>query len=90
MIVLETNRLRLRYLTLKDADFILDILNTPGFLDNIGDRGVRDWYQADKYIIEGPFASYQEHGFGLYLVELISTGEPIGLSGLVIPISIRS
>ncbi len=83
MIVLETNRLRLRYLTLKDAYFILDILNTPGFLDNIGDRGVRDQYQAEKYIIEGPLASYHEHGFGLYLVELISTGEPIGLSGLV-------
>ncbi|ACA86178.1 GNAT family N-acetyltransferase [Shewanella woodyi] len=83
MIVLETDRLRLRYLTLGDAAFILELLNTPGFLDNIGDRGVRDRYQAETYLIEGPIASYQEHGFGLYLVELKSTGERIGLSGIV-------
>lgn len=83
MIVLETSRLSLRHLTLMDAVFMLELLNTPGFLNNIGDRGVRDVYQAETYITEGPLASYQEHGFGLYLVELTKTGEPVGLSGLV-------
>ncbi|WP_394147014.1 GNAT family N-acetyltransferase [Shewanella atlantica] len=73
----------LRHLEMAHADFILNLLNTPGFLKNIGDRGVRDRLQAETYLLDGPLASYRQHGFGLYLVELKETGEPIGLCGLV-------
>ncbi|BAJ02648.1 GNAT family N-acetyltransferase [Shewanella violacea] len=83
MIVLETSRLILRHATLTDVEFILDLLNTPGFIDNIGDRGVRTLSHARSYLMDGPISSYQEHGFGLYVVELKSTQEPIGLCGLV-------
>lgn len=83
MIVLETSRLILRHAVLTDVEFILDLLNTPGFIENIGDRGVRDLCQSQTYLIDGPISSYQQHGFGLYVVQLKSSGEPIGLSGLV-------
>ena len=40
MIVAETDRLRLRRPTADDADFFLELLNDPGFLEHIGDRGI--------------------------------------------------
>jgi len=83
LIVLETSRLILRHLEIADADFILSLLNTQGFLENIGDRGVRDLLQAETYLLDGPLASYYQNGYGLYLVELKESGKPIGLSGLV-------
>ena len=42
MKILETERLILRHVLPEDAEFILDILNQPSFIQYIGDRGVRD------------------------------------------------
>jgi len=81
--VLRTERLILRHLSEEDAPFILELLNSPGFIDNIGDRGVRDLEGARRYVTEGPGASYQKHGYGLWLAVLKDTGEAIGVCGLV-------
>jgi len=82
--IFETERLTLRQLEVgRDEAFILTLLNTEGFLRFIGDRGVRDLDGAGDYIRNGPGKSYVENGFGLWLVELRSTGAPIGLCGLV-------
>jgi [ribosomal protein S5]-alanine N-acetyltransferase len=81
--VLETSRLRLRHLSSADAPFILELLNDPGFIQNIGDRGVRTLEQAERYIQTGPGASYQQHGFGLDLVESKQTGTALGICGLL-------
>ncbi len=83
MIVLETARLTLRHLSIGDAEFILRLLNEPSFLRDIGDKGVRNLDDARQYILNGPVASYERNGFGLYLVELKDDGTPIGISGLV-------
>jgi RimJ/RimL family protein N-acetyltransferase len=83
MIALDTSRLTLRQLTVADAQFIVDLLNEPGFRRNIGDRGVRSLKDACEYITEGPIASYAEHGFGLLRVDLKETGAPIGICGLI-------
>lgn len=83
MRVLETGRLCLRHLTGDDAEFILEVLNEPAFLQNIGDRGVRSEADAVVYIRNGPVTSYEKHGFGLYLVELKATRVPIGICGLL-------
>lgn len=83
MIVLETDRLSLRHLTEEDAEFVLGLLNEPSFLRYIGDRGVRTVEQARRYVLDVPVASYEENGFGLYLVELKETREPLGMCGLV-------
>ncbi len=83
MIVLETERLRLRWLAESDAPFILQLVNEPSFVQNIGDRGVRTLDDARRYMAKGPIASYHEHGYGLYLVERRADGESLGMCGLV-------
>ena len=82
-IVLETERLVLRRLSTDDAEFILELLNQPSFLQYIGDKGVRNIDDAINYIKTGPVASYERFGFGLYLVELKDTAVPIGICGLL-------
>jgi RimJ/RimL family protein N-acetyltransferase len=81
--VLETQRLRLRELTVDDAGFIVAQLNDPDFIRNVADRGVRTAAEARSYLLDGPVASYRRHGFGLHLVELKTTRTPIGVCGLI-------
>jgi RimJ/RimL family protein N-acetyltransferase len=75
--------LLLRQLSTEDADFILELLNEPSFIRNIGDRGVRTINDAISYILNGPVTSYVKNGFGLYLVKLKETNESIGMCGLI-------
>jgi RimJ/RimL family protein N-acetyltransferase len=83
MIVCETSRLRLRYLTSHDAAFILQLLNEPDFIRNIGDRGIRTVEDAKRYIQSSPVTGYQKSGYGLYLVELKEAATRIGVCGLL-------
>ncbi len=78
-----TARLALLELDAQDADFILALLNSPGFLQYIGDRGVRSAEDALRYLAQGPFASYAKNGYGLWKVALRSSGQAVGISGLV-------
>ncbi len=79
----QTERLILRPMTEKDADFILELLNDPSFIRYIGDRNVRTLEGAKAYITNGPVASYAQNGFGLYLVELKESGDSMGMCGLI-------
>ncbi len=83
MQVLETARLRLRHFRDDDAAFVLELVNEPGWLRYIGDKGVRTLEDARGYIRNGPVAMYATHGFGLYLVELKESGVAIGMCGLI-------
>jgi [ribosomal protein S5]-alanine N-acetyltransferase len=83
LVVLETERLSLREVELTDAPFMLELLNSPGFLENIGDRGVREEDQARAYIEERVLGSYRDHGFGMWLAVQKADGAPVGLAGLV-------
>lgn len=83
MTILETERLILRQLTTEDAEFIFELLNDPSFIRNIGDRNVRTIDDACAYIVNGPVASYAKNGFGLWLIALKETNEPIGMCGLI-------
>jgi RimJ/RimL family protein N-acetyltransferase len=81
--VLETDRLRLRWLSPRDAAFVLQLLNEPSWLRFIGDKGVRTVQDARAYILNGPAAMYARLGFGLYLVELKTGDVSIGICGLI-------
>ncbi len=83
MSVLATARLDLRCITVDDAGFILQLLNDPDFIRFIGDKGVRTVDDARQYIVSGPMASYERHGFGLWLVELKRSSIPVGMCGLL-------
>lgn len=82
-VVLKTDRLVLREVEAADAPFVLELLNSPGFLENIGDRGVRSVDEARDYIEERMLASYREHGFGMWVAVRKSDGAAVGLAGLV-------
>ncbi len=83
MPILKTGRLELRELSFADDAFILELLNEPGFLRHIGDKGVRSLSDARQYIARGPMASYRRCGFGLYLVSLAGGEESVGICGLL-------
>ena len=79
----ETERLRVRRIDETDAGFMLAILTDPGFLANIGDRGVRTIADAERYFRERVLASYEANGFGMFRVSLKDGDEAVGTAGLV-------
>jgi RimJ/RimL family protein N-acetyltransferase len=81
--VIETERLNLREMSGADAAFVLEVLNDPGFVRFVGDRGVRTVEGAARYIDERFAESYRQHGFGLWLVETKDKGVPVGICGLL-------
>jgi len=81
--MLSTDRLFIRPITLDDAPFILTLLNEPSFLRYIGDKQVRNLEDARQYILNGPVASYERHGFGLCLMELRESHTPVGMCGIL-------
>ncbi len=83
MIVATTDRLRLRWLDLSDAAFVLELVNDPAWLRYIGDRGVHSLENAREYIAQGPQAMYARLGYGLFAVERARGGDLIGMCGLI-------
>jgi ribosomal-protein-alanine N-acetyltransferase len=83
MTVLTSSRLRLRKLTIMDADFIVELLNDPNWLKYIGDRDVKNVQDALVYIQQEPQAMYQQYTMGLLLVESLEHQKPVGLCGLL-------
>ena len=84
MIILETERLVIRELdAARDAEFVFELLNTPKFIKYIGDRGVRSVEQARDFIENRYRRSYQDHGFGLYAVDVKADSIQVGICGFV-------
>jgi RimJ/RimL family protein N-acetyltransferase len=83
MKILDTERLALRVLRADDASFILELVNEPGWLRYIGDRGIRTIDAARDYILNGPLAMQERYGFSLYLAESKEAGTPLGMCGLI-------
>ena len=83
MIILETERLKLREFEKTDADFIIELVNSPGWLEFIGDRNVRTEEEAIVYLENGPIRSYRVNGYGLWMVIRKEEEIPIGMCGIV-------
>jgi RimJ/RimL family protein N-acetyltransferase len=81
--ITETQNLQIKEFVLEDAPFILELLNTPGWLQYIGDRNVKKTEDAEIYLQNGPFVSYKNNGFGLWNVVLKETNTSIGMCGLI-------
>ena len=83
--LIETERLRLFEMSADsaaDAAFMQRVLNDPGFIRYIADRGVRTLEQAHVYLRERIVPNYA-HGHGMLRVELKTSGDAIGNCGLV-------
>ncbi|MEP6705330.1 MAG: GNAT family N-acetyltransferase [Acidobacteriota bacterium] len=81
--ILETERLRLRKITVADAEFIHGLMNEPAYLEYIGDKGVKTVGDAERFLANVAIKSYEDNGFGHYIVELPDSGTPMGTCGYV-------
>jgi RimJ/RimL family protein N-acetyltransferase len=81
--ILETERLTLREFIKDDATFIMNLLNSPGWLKYIGTRNINSVDDARGYISEKLMPSYGKNGFGFYLMETKSDNIPVGMCGLI-------
>ena len=84
MQIAETNRLLLSKISTQDAPFILELMNSPGWLKYIGDRHVRTIEEAATYIEQNQLKCYETHGFGYYKLQVKAEQlKSIGTCGLL-------
>jgi RimJ/RimL family protein N-acetyltransferase len=74
-VYLETERLNIRPLILQDAAFMLELLNSKGWIQFIGDRNVRDIEGANDYIQK----ILSNNKFFYNVFEIKDTNTPIGV-----------
>jgi ribosomal-protein-alanine N-acetyltransferase len=78
----ETERLILKPTTKEDAKFILDLFNTPKWIEFIGVRNVSNIKDTEAYIENKMTPQFERLGFGNYTLIRKSDGEKIGSCGL--------
>lgn len=79
--MLKTPRLQLRQYVVADGAFIFKLMNSEGWLKNIGDRKIHSIADAEAYMEKNYLPLYEKYGFGPFLVSL-KDGTPIGSAGL--------
>ena len=77
-----TERLVMKPLDLSDAPFMLKLVNTPNWLQYIGDRNVYNLEDAKRYLKEGSLKSVEKDGYGYYLLTDVHSNMPVGICGL--------
>jgi RimJ/RimL family protein N-acetyltransferase len=80
---LETDRLYLTKFTPQDTDFIIRLVNSPGWLEYIGQRNVHNEEQALEYMHRMYFSKYEEGLPSFEKVVLTATDEPVGMCGII-------
>ncbi|WP_033353013.1 GNAT family N-acetyltransferase [Nocardiopsis xinjiangensis] len=84
MAILETPRLVLRRWRAEDAGPMAAVNADPEVMRWIGDGSVRDQQQTHRGI-EAMERAWDRQGFGLFAVEIRSTGQLAGFTGLSVP-----
>ncbi|MGW9686834.1 GNAT family N-acetyltransferase [Flagellimonas sp. 2504JD1-5] len=82
-IIVETERLIIAEAEIEDSKFFKNLLNSPNWLEFIGDRGVKTEKHAENYIKSSLISSYNNNGYGLYKMCLKASLQPIGICGFV-------
>lgn len=72
---LETERLNIRPLMIKDVDFIIQLLNSKGWIQFIGERNIKCIESANNYINK----ILLNKNFFYNVFEIKETKEPIGI-----------
>jgi ribosomal-protein-alanine N-acetyltransferase len=80
--LMETERLRLRPVTVNDTELMLAVWNDPAFIRNVSDRGIRTVEQAREAIESGAQKLFEDYGYGPYCMSLKSDETMIGICGL--------
>lgn len=77
-----TKRLSIRPITTEDAPFILELMNTPKWIKNIGDRNVNTIEDAEAYIIEKAFPQLKKFGYTNNVIIRKEDHKTLGTCGL--------
>lgn len=77
-----TDRLELRPTLLEDAAFIMELVNSPKWIQNIGDRNVKSIEEAENYIRTKMHPQLERLGFGNFTIIRKIDGSKIGTCGL--------
>lgn len=80
--MIETDRLVLTPMSLNDAPFVYELVNTKEWLENIGQRNVHSIDIAAKYIQEKMINHYEKHGYGNFLMSKKSDSSKVGCISL--------
>lgn len=83
-LTLETERLILQPVKMEDAEFILELYNSPNFIKFIGDRNLRTVEDAENYIKEKFLPHVEKYGFGSYVIVTKSNTKKIGNVGIYV------
>lgn len=81
MVHIETENLILEEIKVKDASFIYELLNSPFWIQFIGDKNVQSEEEAKLYIKKNYLPQKDKSGIGNLVVRLKETGTPIGTCG---------
>jgi [ribosomal protein S5]-alanine N-acetyltransferase len=77
-----TQRMCIRYFTDDDAAFILELLNTDNWINNIGDRNVASVKDAQQYLERTAYHTLKVFGHTMMAMELNEDKKVIGMIGL--------
>jgi ribosomal-protein-alanine N-acetyltransferase len=80
--MIETERLILTPMSLNDAHFVYELVNTKEWLENIGQRSVHSIKEAANYIQVKMINHYEKHGYGNYLMSRKNDGTKVGCISL--------
>jgi [ribosomal protein S5]-alanine N-acetyltransferase len=80
--ILETERLILKPTHPEDASFLLALLNSPKWLEHIGNRNVNTVAEAEQYIQIRMLPQLERLGYSNNTVTLKETEEKIGVCGI--------
>jgi len=80
--VFETDRLLLRPTSTADAEFIMELMNTPKWIEFIGDRNVKTLEGAKAYIANKMMPQLQRLGYSNFTIIRKSDDVKIGTCGL--------
>ncbi len=76
---IQTDRLQIEELSHADASFLIELVNTPGWLEFIGNRNVYTLFDAQNYIQN----ILDNENYRYWTVKLQNTNTPIGLISLI-------
>jgi len=82
MMVINTERLVLTPMAIKDASFVNRLVNTKEWIENIGQRNIHSDEDARNYIQDKMIDHYSQHGYGNFLMTRKSDNSKIGCISL--------
>lgn len=82
-ILCKSERLILRKLELSDADFVLELINEPAFIQHIHDKQIRTLEHAHEYLLNGPWTNQARAGYGQFAIQTKADATVIGVCGLL-------